>query len=153
MDILRLVYFSQYRVDPSRGPVFSQLNQIIDSSNRNNKARNITGALLFDSNWFVQCLEGALTDVWGTFQRIEHDHRHANICFLEMTKIPSRRFGNWWMGDARRTPENAALFAPYLYNGRFVPDNMAPDVIVSLLIDLTWDGFMRDLAASKVVAG
>ena len=151
MDIVRLIYFSEYRIDPSKGPVFTQLTEILDASNRNNQAKNITGALLFDNNWFVQCLEGALNDVWTTFQRIEQDHRHANVSFLEMAKIPSRRFGNWWMWGAQKTEENAALFEPYLYNGRFMPDNMAPNVILSLLMDLAWNGFTRDLAASKVV--
>jgi hypothetical protein len=44
---------------------------------------------------------------------------------------------------------NVSLFQLYLYNGRFMPDNMAGSVILSLMTDLAWDGYVRDLSASR----
>jgi blue light- and temperature-responsive anti-repressor len=150
MDLVRLLYFSRCRIDISDAAGFSHLTQILDVSDRNNKARGITGALVFDSNWFVQALEGAADEVWSTFKKVERDKRHSDVSFLEMTKVPSRRFGNWWMCSVVKDGNNTELFKPYLYNGRFMPDTMAGSVMLSLLTDLAWDGFVRDLSAARV---
>jgi hypothetical protein len=149
MDLVRLLYFSRYRINASDGAGFAELTKILDVSNRNNQARGITGALVFDNNWFVQALEGGSNEVWATYKKIAEDKRHSEVSFVEMIKVPSRRFGNWWMCSIVKDGRNVSLFQPYLYNGRFMPDNMAGSVILSLMTDLAWDGYVRDLSASK----
>jgi hypothetical protein len=82
-------------------------------------------------------LEGTLDDVWSTYKRIELDPRHANIRFVEMVTVPSRRFGDWWMGCAERVTKHEAVFAHYLYNGQFVFANMASEMILYMMEDLS----------------
>lgn len=137
MAIVRLIYFSEFRVDINKGTMLLQVNDILDSSRRNNYKNNITGALVFDDNWFIQVLEGAPDDVWTLYKKIELDRRHANIQFLEMRSVPTRRFGNWLMGFAERVGKHAAIFAPYLYNGKFEPSYMTSELILSLMLDLS----------------
>ncbi len=137
MAIVRLIYFSDFRIDVKNGQMSQKITEIIDVSERNNAAKGITGALVFDRNWFVQVLEGAMDDVWETFKTIERDPRHVNIRFVEMITVPSRRFSDWRMGCAERVTQHDAVFAPYLYDGRFEPANMSGDMIVSMMVDLS----------------
>lgn len=142
MALVRLIYFSEFGLDLNRAPMIQQLCEILDASERNNAANGITGALAFDSEWFVQVLEGALDDVWATYKRIELDPRHANIRFVEMATVPSRRFGDWRMGCAELA-KHEAVFAPYLHSGRFKPATMSGDKIVSMMMDLSSGCFAR----------
>lgn len=135
--IVRLIYFSEVRIEREQGLLIEQLNKILDASKRNNAANNISGALVFDTEWFVQALEGRLDDVWATYKRIGVDPRHANIRFVEMVTVPSRRFGNWCMGCGERAAKHDAVFAPYLYEGKFRPANMSGDMILSMMEDLS----------------
>ena len=139
MAIVRLIYFSKVQADTD----ICQISEILEASERNNAARGLTGALVFDSEWFVQVLEGRLDDVWATYKVIERDPRHANISFVEMVTVPSRRFGDWRMGCAERSAKHDAVFAPYLYDGRFQPANMAGDTILSMMVDLSSSCFVR----------
>jgi Sensors of blue-light using FAD len=147
MVMVRLIYFSEYRVDVARGTMISQLNAILGTANRSNQANGITGALVFDSEWFVQMLEGERDAVWSTFKRIERDNRHSNVMPAELTGIAERKFGRWWMGCAERNARNASSFARYLHDGRFRPNQMSADDLRALLIDLERSDLARELAA------
>jgi hypothetical protein len=54
-----------------------------------------------------------------------------------MVTVPSRRFGDWWMGCAERVTKHEAVFAHYLYNGQFVFANMASEMILYMMEDLS----------------
>ncbi len=143
MAIVRLIYLSDFLLDLKRGVMLEQLADILDASNRNNSANGITGALVFDKKWFVQVLEGSLEAVWATYKRIEHDPRHANVRFVEMLAVPSRRFCDWRMACAERIAQTEAVFAPYLLDGRFEPANMGGNMILSMMLDLSLGGFVQ----------
>ena len=152
MAIVRLIYFSDFCIELDSGTMSQQLSDILDASERNNAANGVTGALVFDSKWFVQVLEGKLDDVWSTYKKIERDPRHANVSFVEMVTVPSRRFGDWRMGCAESLAKHDAVFAPYLYGGRFVPANMAGDTILSMMMDLSSGYFARPSISAPVPA-
>ena len=137
MATVRLIYFSEICIDNENIPMIEQLNQILDAAQKFNSTKNITGALIFDNKWFVQVLEGTLEDVWALYKKIELDPRHVNIRFVEMLTVPSRRFSHWSMGYAERTEQSAAVFAPYLYDGKFEPAYMASERIMSLMVDVS----------------
>ena len=147
MTLARLIYFSENKIKASKGQVLENLNEILDAANRNNQAQGITGALVFDSHWFVQVLEGERDDVWSAFVRIERDPRHTNVQFVEMAAVLTRRFGDWWMGCVQRADELDAVFAPYLFSGQFRPDFMSGATILSLMLDVSTGFLVRRLAA------
>ncbi len=137
MTIVRLIYFSELSIDAKNGSMIDQINKILVSSQKWNQIKNITGALIFDSKWFVQVLEGDLDEVWNLYRKIESDPRHVNSRFVEMVTVPSRRFSDWSMGYAERSEQSAAVFAPYLYDGKFEPAFMSGDRIMSLMVDVS----------------
>ena len=148
MALTRLIYFSEYRISVAAKRPMQVLNEILDSSIRNNQPRNVTGALIFDSDWFVQTLEGERADVLAIFKKIEQDKRHAHVTLVEVKSVDERHFGNWWMGALVRNSKTAAIFDPYLRDGRFDPANMTGDEILSLTIALAEAGVGRRLAAA-----
>ena len=148
MALTRLTYFSENQIDPSKGSVVKQLSAIHSASNRNNKVVGLTGALAFDSQWFLQVLEGDRTEVWKALRRIEEDDRHSNVVIVEAIEVSARIFGNWWMGIATCNAATADTFAPFLKNGFLQPQDMTAKEMLTLLISLSKIGFSRQLATA-----
>lgn len=146
MDVTRLIYFSENQLDPTRGSVVAQLSGILSASNRHNAVLGITGALIFDRQWFLQALEGEREKVWRTLKRIEEDDRHSNVVVVEAGLVPTRLFANWWMGLAYRDAETEHEFAAFDRNGRFDPRHMTAATIVDLMVRLSKLSMSRKLA-------
>lgn len=138
MCLMRLTYFSTLDIDQEKHSTLSQLVDILDAARRNNSKKEITGALIFDAQYFVQILEGERDSVWQTFKRIEKDSRHSNVTLVEMALASGRCFGNWWMSYAERNLANSRQFAPFLVDNVFDPSKMLPEQILSLMINLTY---------------
>ena len=129
MSLTRLLYFSENTMDLAGKPLLVALRNILATSIRNNKAAGITGALVFDNDWFVQALEGERAAVWRTLRRIELDERHANVVVIDARWVDERLFEGWWMGLAVHTAQTAAAFAPYLKNGMLRPQHMTAEEV------------------------
>ena len=65
--LTRLVYHSENHLGHDKGRMIADLNAIMDSANRNNQKHNVTGALIFDTLWFVQILEGERITLLGQY--------------------------------------------------------------------------------------
>lgn len=92
-------------------PVFSgsvtdyltEIDSIVATARRRNAEVSVTGAMLFNEDWFVQLLEGAEDSVRETFERIAADPRHDEVETLFDGSTTERRFPGWSMafvGDA-----------------------------------------------------
>lgn len=148
MALSRLIYVSEPQLDPSHGSTVSQLAAIMAASKRNNQAAEITGALAYDENWFLQVLEGERRAIYKTFTRINEDERHAGCLMIEMTDVKERLFGKWWMGLAVRGNDTAAAFRPYLKGGVLQADTMTAGDILALMAALAKIGLNRDMRAA-----
>ncbi|MEK0272692.1 BLUF domain-containing protein, partial [Vibrio vulnificus] len=58
----------------------------------------ITGILFFNSQHFLQCLEGERNTVNQVYRSIINDSRHHNVVILDYSEIDSRDFHDWTMG-------------------------------------------------------
>ena len=141
--LTRLVYHSENHLGHDKGKMIADLNAIMDSANRNNQKHNVTGALIFDTLWFVQILEGEREAVSETLRRIMGDQRHDAVTVMDARPIAERQFGNWWMGLALLRSDDAAL-----PGGRLNPRTMTGEQAVALALDLAKEGLNRKLAAS-----
>ena len=140
--LTRLVYHSENHLGHDKGKMIADLNAIMDSANRNNEKNNVTGALIFDTLWFVQILEGERTAVSETLRRIMADPRHDAVTVMDARPIAERQFGNWWMGLALLRGDDAVR------SGRFDPRMMSGEQTVALALDLAKAGLNRKLTAS-----
>lgn len=75
---------------------------ILDTSRRNNAARDITGFLYREDDVFYQWLEGPQQAVADTFVAIKGDPRHQGVRELTRHGIAKRSFGMWTMGHTSR---------------------------------------------------
>ena len=73
------------------------LPAILAAAQRNNRARDITGLLMFNGKRFLQVLEGPSNAVEETFARIQCDPRHRAHVVLSRKTVEKREFGDWSM--------------------------------------------------------
>jgi hypothetical protein len=133
MIIIRLTFFSRNRLDRLPAPVTDRFSEILATSVTNNSRDDVTGALLYDSKWFAQVIEGAEDTVSRTFERILRDPRHSDVSLVKMETVIKRRFGFRWMASAAWRDDNSELFRQYAEDGRFDPSLMRPDRLGELI--------------------
>jgi Sensors of blue-light using FAD len=93
--VFRLMYRSRDRIPAAQRK--QELGRLFTEARRNNKDRQITGALLVLGDWFVQVLEGDEDAVRGLYARIERDVRHERVTLLETEPAGGRVFARWAM--------------------------------------------------------
>lgn len=99
-QIYRILYCSLNTLQGSTEQQSAEVEEILAKSRRNNIRNEITGALLFNSGYFAQVLEGPPAAVEQTFERIQRDMRHSEISVLECGLVPNRDFPTWSMAYA-----------------------------------------------------
>ena len=152
--LTRLVYHSENHLGAkgaiasgSRLGMIEDLNAILAASQRNNEKAGVTGALIFDTVWFIQILEGEREAVSAVLRRIMGDERHDELTVMDCRPAEARLFGNWWMGLAMLRGDNGALFARHGIGARRDPRRMSGDQAVALAKDLAAAGLDRQVAA------
>lgn len=119
MPIRRFAYISRATQTFQAG----DLTRLQSLSQRNNRIKDITGALGFTGHYFLQYIEGRDPVIQDVMRIIRRDGRHADVLECEFPPGVKRRFGQWSMrffdssvldGDVRRihhqgtlTPEEA----------------------------------------------
>ncbi|WP_430459975.1 BLUF domain-containing protein [Thalassolituus sp. LLYu03] len=74
-----------------------ELKQLIDQSTERNRKECITGVLIFNRKYFLQCIEGKRSKVSELYARILHDKRHKNVQLLTLEEIDEREMERWSM--------------------------------------------------------
>jgi hypothetical protein len=71
---------------------------ILVHSRANNRRNDLTGALLYRSDRFIQILEGPDDQVRARFAIIAADPRHRSVHKMSEKQIARRQFPEWTMG-------------------------------------------------------
>jgi len=93
---VRLVYYSRALRDMS----LQDIQNILSTARHNNAELEICGMLCYESNWFIQALEGDRDEVNELYLEIADDPRHDNIVIISYDYVDSCIFPNWHMGYA-----------------------------------------------------
>lgn len=132
MALVRLIYTStitdKFEV--------SDIARILKIARVKNQAIDVTGLLLFNRRFFLQCLEGERDDVNQIYHKIATDPRHKTPVIIDYQEIVDREFEVWNMGylqDAERLRE---LFYKHTKTINFDPYKMNGDTAKALLIDI-----------------
>jgi len=96
-NLYKIVYCSKNLIEGDDAKRDAEIEQILQTSRRNNKVQNVTGALLFDSGYFAQVLEGPKLAIEQTFERIQRDPRHGDVTVLSVQTDGHRDFPEWSM--------------------------------------------------------
>ena len=143
--MLFVSYIPRTNLGAADGKMIPSLNAIMDASIRNNERDGVTGALLADTLWFVQILEGEREKVSAALCRIMRDERHDAVTVMDARSIEARQFGNWWMGLASLKSADAAMLQR-LGIGKFDPRRMTGEQALALAAALADAGLSRRLA-------
>lgn len=101
LALINLTFISECRI-----PVDDQEHAIEALSRdacHSNEIADITGALLFTGQHFVESLEGPTAKVNDLMARIELDPRHTDIVVIDRRRVTSRAFARWAMAYSGRS--------------------------------------------------
>ncbi len=135
-DLFRLVYCSRNTIPAQGGDAAAEVASILAASRANNARDGVTGALLYSAGCFAQVLEGSLSAVQRTFERIQRDPRHGDVIVLEARRAEARIFGMWDMALAETA--DPAKAKAILGQALAEPNGDAGTTVVALL-----DGLVR----------
>jgi hypothetical protein len=131
-----LSYFSRNAIGQQDITELTQeIEAILKTARKSNALRQITGALLYSSGCFAQVLEGPLSEVETTFERIQLDPRHREIKILQFNPLERRSFGDWSMAFAGidpDAPERARIDEAFADPGKIVAGPEGLDFIAVL---------------------
>ena len=80
-------------LDP--GITTTEIQQVLQTTQKNNIAKGITGILLFSRGNFFQVLEGEKIAVSELFERIKQDDRHYNLIPIFKKEIDKPEFRDY----------------------------------------------------------
>lgn len=138
-ELYRLVYASRNLLAGSEDEAAEAVMQILTTSQRNNAAVGVTGALLFNKGAFAQVLEGPRRFVEDTFERIQQDDRHGDVTVLQCGPADVRGFADWSMAFVGRSQRGQALWAELAAQSGFELSRLNGDAVYSMLHDLVAD--------------
>lgn len=93
IDLYQFIYISRITSIGLSGA--STLNDIAETSIKNNKINNITGILCYGNGYFFQYVEGTEQALTNLKNQLLMDERHKDLKMLDFSSIKSRRFQNW----------------------------------------------------------
>lgn len=131
--LVRLIYASYSTTDLNR----ADITQILQTSQKNNSVKKISGVLFYSDRYFFQCLEGERHAVNETYLRIAADPRHAKCVLIDYNAVPSRLFPKWAMEHASFFGGlDNELIAKYTEMGVFQPFHFTPQQANSFLAEV-----------------
>ena len=97
-DALPTLYHFVYCSRAANGVDDLEVGRIVESAQRHNRARGITGILSFGSGVFFQWIEGPAAEVQKLIASLHGDPRHYDIVSLEQSEEKRERlYPNWLM--------------------------------------------------------
>jgi sugar/nucleoside kinase (ribokinase family) len=134
MTDYRLVYYSENRI--SAQSLDSEIEQILTASRRRNMLIEVSGALMFSTEYFAQVLEGSQAAIEATFERIQRDRRHGNVVMLDFAPAPVRSFQSWSMAFVGSADSVSAPISEVASRSGFDPRSLDGDQLFGKLRNL-----------------
>lgn len=132
MFLVSLVYASTKSPDWSDDDIY----QILNKSRVNNEQSGVTGALCFNGDYFLQCLEGSRSAVNRLYRDIHNDNRHENVILLHYHEITERAFDKWSMLYVPASSMSADHIVRYSGDKQFDPYRMSGESALQLSREL-----------------
>lgn len=131
--MLQMIYWSKPTFSLNKETLAREVKAVLEAARRNNGPLQITGALVFSKDNFIQVLEGPTDFVRRVFERIAVDERHRDVLVLGRRERAVRDFPSWEMAFVPDTPDNQALIESYCGEAGFDPRAIAPEKLFELM--------------------
>lgn len=136
MFLFRLVFYSRNRIPETGNSVAKEMRAILEASTRNNPPANLTGALIFNDQYFAQIMEGDRGAVTNRFCKIANDPRHSDIVIVEARPIEHRMFTDWSMAYAGHSEEIDRIYLRHSVTIGFSPRTMSAASLTEFIADM-----------------
>jgi hypothetical protein len=133
MSFHRLAFYSKnetHFVDEESGEF---LAAVASACAKGNPEDSLTGALLFNQDYFVQVMEGDAASISKQLWALTNDQRHSTMTILVAEAVDSRLFDNWSVGFADSSDRSAALYLRFGTSPTLDPTVMSPADVVTLV--------------------
>ncbi|WP_269586082.1 BLUF domain-containing protein [Roseibium sp. Sym1] len=131
MYLTSLIYASRARnIDEDA------LRVILEKARKNNERLDVTGVLLFNSSYFLQCLEGGRESVNFLYRTILRDDRHDDPAILDYRTIDCRKFEKWRMAYVGESVLRRDEILKCSVSSTFQPYNMSGEGAWQLLASI-----------------
>lgn len=131
--IVRLTYISRYNDNNPNGEV----TRILAQAQENNERNGITGALVFNHNYFLQSIEGARPVINELLRKLVQDDRHYALQIIECREVEMRHWNKWSMKYLIPSDENKGLALKFSTGSQFNPYLMSTNQIIMLIETLS----------------
>lgn len=131
--LVRLVYVSY----ANTAMPDSEIKQILEKSQANNKKAKVGGVLIYSDRYFLQCLEGEREEINQTYLRIAKDSRHNKCVAIAYSQINSRLFPAWSMAYVSFNGLGNGLVFKYSEKGLFKPYEYTAAQAMEFLSDVS----------------
>jgi hypothetical protein len=139
----RLVYISRNNIGGDSDNLQKEISQILRSARKNNSEVDVTGALMFTSDYFAQALEGPYDRVQALFDRIQQDNRHSDMVMIDFSAVEKRIFAEWamaYVGEADDLEDRFFMIAEETnFDASVLTGNDAFDVLRAKLQEFSGD--------------
>lgn len=132
MFLTRLVYVST-KTDLCKT---ADIEDILTVARNKNTKSGLTGMLCFNSQYFLQCIEGSRSAINSTYHKILNDKRHSKVVMLDYKEIATREFNDWSMGYTPESSFSAPLILKYSGSKEFNPYGMSAESAFLLILSL-----------------
>ncbi len=114
-----------------------ELQKILADAQVYNHAKNITGVLVFNSQFFLQAIEGSRVEISRLYNKIMLDSRHHDLQIIKLDAVESRIWGDWSMEFISISETEELVYQQYTGQKTFNPFKIATDEIDRFLSDIT----------------
>ncbi|PZA14052.1 phosphonate transporter [Rhodopseudomonas palustris] len=145
-QLFRVLYVSRNRIAGPLDQLKSEVAGLLATSRINNARVGITGALIVNSGFFAQVLEGPRKAVEEVFEAIQQDGRHGDIQVLLATPIAVRAFPNWAMAYVGQSPRHQDALAWLQTETDFHTGHLVGERLYSIVMDMAYAEEAGDVA-------
>ncbi|WP_311274995.1 BLUF domain-containing protein [Methylobacterium sp. WCS2018Hpa-22] len=125
MPLSQFVFYSRNLVKLTGGSMRDMVRDILASCNRYDHASGMTGALVFNEDFFLQAMEGETSTISEQLWALAADSRHSGMVLVSAVPLQQRALRGWMVGYAGRSEALNALYLQYGPTAKFDPTEMS----------------------------
>ncbi len=140
-QLFKALYCSRNFIEGDQATKDAEISRILEVARVNNSQQDVTGALLFNSGYFAQALEGPKPAIERIFEKIQRDARHGDVTILETGYADKRDFSEWSMAYVHPPTEQEATGIAVTLDHALLHPAASANAVLDLLRNLVVQDF------------
>jgi hypothetical protein len=133
MPLSQIVFFSRNRVKLTGGSMREMVRDILAACHNYDRVSGLTGALVFNEEFFLQAMEGERSAISEQLWRLSADQRLSGMVLVSCRTIERRDFEGWMVGYAGHSEPLDAIYMHYGTAAKLDPTDMSVQGMIDLL--------------------